>query len=579
MNNQIISGKKYIWKISAVDQQKVAVIAARYNLSFAVAQVLYGRGFTDEAAIEAFLFSRFEDSVADPRLLKDAEKAVDRILLAMEKQEQMLVFGDYDVDGITSSSLMMICLLPLGAKINYFLPNRVKDGYGLSTKIVERAAQNDYSVIITVDNGITAIEQAKRAKELGIDLIITDHHRPHAQVPDAYAIVNPNQIDCGYPYKTLAGVGVTFKILSLLYEKKGLQLPPKAYELLLLGTVADVVPLIGENRFWVRHGLNYINKIESLSFKLLKANSKVTKPKLSSTDIGFSITPQINALGRLEDPRQAVKFLIGTDVANAETVARVLLEMNEARKAIEKSIVEEIEEQIRLKHIDLEKENVIIAASKKWPAGVIGLVASRFVSAYGKPTLLFHLTSDGLAKGSCRSIQEFNMFDALTASSDLLIQFGGHSVAAGLSLKVENLPELKMRLETLVAEQLTPFDLQPKIKVDAQVELSELTKKFIDDLEHLEPFGNSNDQPIFYVNNVAQVQKPQLLKDAHVKCFMFADGVIKPVIFFNRPELFALLNEQYEQTFILAARVSENHWQDRVNIELIGVDIAMKGNA
>ena len=575
MNNQIISGEKYIWKIPAVDQQKIAVIASRYNLSFAVAQVLYARGFTDESAIEAFLFSSFEDNVADPRLLKDAEKAVDRILLAMEKQEQILVFGDYDVDGITSSSLMMICLLPLGAKINYFLPNRVKDGYGLSTKIVERAAQNNYAVIVTVDNGITAIEQAKRAKTLGIDLIITDHHRPHSEVPDAFAIVNPNQVDCAYPHKTLAGVGVTFKLLSLLYEKKGLQLPPKAYELLLLGTVADVVPLIGENRFWVRHGLNYINKTESLSFKLLKANGKVTKPKLSSMDIGFSITPQINALGRLEDPRQAVKFLIGTDVANAEVVARVLLEMNEARKTIERSIVEEIEEQIRLKHIDVEKENVIIAASKSWPAGVIGLVASRFVSAYGKPTLLFHLTKDGLAKGSCRSIAEFNMFDALTASSDLILQFGGHSVAAGLSLKVENLPELKARLEALVASQLTPFDLQPKIKVDAEVTLPDLNKKFIDDLEHLEPFGNSNDQPIFYVNNVVQVQKPQLLKDAHVKCFMFAEGVIKPVIFFNRPELFALLNEQYETTFILAARVSENYWQDRVSIELIGVDIAI----
>lgn len=575
MNNQIISGQKYIWKIPAVDQQKVAAIAARYNLSLSVAQVLYTRGFTDEDAIEAFLFSSFENNVADARLMKDAEKAVDRIIAAIEKQEQILVFGDYDVDGITSSSLMMICLLPLGAKINYFLPNRVKDGYGLSTKIVERAAENKYAVIITVDNGITAIEQAQRAKELGLDLIITDHHRPHSKVPDAFAIVNPNQVDCGYPHKTLAGVGVTFKLLSLLYEKRGLQLPPKAYELLLLGTVADVVPLIGENRFWVRHGLNYVNKIESLSFKLLKANGKVTKPKISSTDIGFSITPQINALGRLEDPRQAVKFLIGTDSANAETVARVLLEMNEARKAIEKSIVEEIEEQIRLKHIDVEKENVIIAASKNWPAGVIGLVASRFVSAYGKPTLLFHLTKDGLAKGSCRSIAEFNMFDALTASSDLIMQFGGHSVAAGLSLKVENLGPLKERLEALIAAQLTPFDLQPKIKVDAEVGLSELTKKFIDDLEHLEPFGNSNDQPIFYVNNVVQVQKPQLLKDAHVKCFMFADGVIKPVIFFNRPELFALFNEQYEQTFILAARVSENHWQDRVNIELIGVDIAV----
>lgn len=573
MNNTIISGKKYLWKLTPTDGQKIATIAAQYNLSFAVAQVLYARGYTDQNTIDPFLLNSFEDNVADARLLKDAEKAVDRILLAIEKQEQILVFGDYDVDGITSSSLMMICLLPLGAKINYFLPNRVKDGYGLSTKIVERAAQNNYKIIITVDNGITAIEQAKRAKELKVDLIITDHHRPHSSVPDAYAIINPNQIDCPYPHKTLAGVGVTFKLLSLLYEKKGLQLPPKAYELLLLGTVADVVPLIGENRFWVRHGLNYINKTESLSFKLLKENGKVTKPKLSSTDIGFSITPQINALGRLEDPRQAVKFLIGTDVTNAETVAKVLLEMNEARKTIERSIVEEIEEQIRLKRIDIEHENVIIAASSSWPAGIIGLVASRFVSAYGKPTLLFHLTKDGLAKGSCRSIPEFNMFDALTASSDLLVQFGGHSVAAGLSLKIDNIKELKQRLERLVAEQLTPFDLKPKIRVEAEINLSDLNKKFIDDLEYLEPFGNSNEQPIFYVNNVVQVQKAQLLKDAHVKCFMFADGVIKPVMFFNRPELFEFFNQHYENSFTLAARVSENHWKDRINIELIGVDI------
>lgn len=575
MNTTTIIGKKYLWKVAPTNQQEIAIIASRYNLSFPVAQVLSARGFTNDDQIERFLLNSFESNVADPRLLKDAEKAVDRILRAIEHQEQILVFGDYDVDGITSSSLMMICLLPLGAKINYFLPNRVKDGYGLSTKIVERAAENNYAVIITVDNGITAIEQADRAKALGIDLIITDHHRPHAHVPDAYAIVNPNQIDCNYPYKTLAGVGVTFKILSLLYEKKGLQLPPKAYELLLLGTVADVVPLVGENRFWVRHGLNYINKVESLSFKLLKSNSKVTKPKLSSTDIGFSITPQINALGRLEDPRQAVKFLIGTDVHNAEMVAKVLLEMNEARKAIERSIVEEIEGQIRLKRIDLERENVIIAASSNWPAGVIGLVASRFVGSYGKPTLLFHITKDGIAKGSCRSIPEFNMFDALTESSDLLMQFGGHSVAAGLSLSMDKLPELKMRLEKLVAEQLTPQDLQPKIRIDGEVALPDLNKKLLDDLEHLEPFGNSNEQPIFYVHNVVQVQKAQLLKDLHVKCFMFADGVIKPVMFFNRPELFEFFNEHYESSFVLAARVSENYWQDRVNIELMGVDVAL----
>jgi len=577
MDNQIIRGEKYIWKIPVVDQQRAMEIAARYNVSIAIAHVLCARGLIDDAAIESFLFTTFESSVADARLMKDAEKAVDRILLAIEKQEQILVSGDYDVDGITSSSLMMICLLPLGAKINFFLPHRVKDGYGLSTKTVERAAQNKYKVIITVDNGITAIEQAERAKELGIDLIITDHHRPHSKVPDAFAIINPNQVDCSYPHKTLAGVGVTFKLLSLLYQKKNMSLPPKAYELLLLGTVADVVPLVGENRFWVRHGLQYVNKVESVSFKLLKSNGKVTKPKISATDIGFSITPQINALGRLEDARQAVKFLIGSDVENAQYVARVLLEMNEARKTIERSIVEDIEEQIRLKHIDLEKENVIIAASKKWPPGVIGLVASRFVSTYGKPTLLFHITKDGLAKGSCRSISEFNMFDALTECNDLLIQFGGHSVAAGLSLKVENLSALKKRLEERIAAQLTPFDLVPKIRLDAEVSLSELNKKFIVDLEHLEPFGNGNEQPIFYINNVVQVQKPHLMKDMHVKCFMFADGVIKPVVFFNRPQLFELLNEHYEKTFVLAARVSENYWQDRVSVELIGVDIAVRG--
>jgi len=576
MNTTFISGQKYLWKLPHTDQQKIGEIASRFNLSFAIAQVLYTRGFTHESDIENFLFTTFETSVADARLLKDAEKAVDRMLLAIEKQEPMLVSGDYDVDGITSSAMMMICLLPLGAKINYFLPHRVKDGYGLSTKTIERAASSNYKIVITVDNGITAIEQAVRAKELGIDLIITDHHRPHDHVPDAYAIVNPNQIDCAYPHKTLAGVGVTFKVLSLLYEKMKMQLPPKAYELLLLGTVADVVPLIGENRFWVRHGLHYVNRVESVSLKLLKENGKVTKPKLSATDIGFSITPQINALGRLEDPRQAVKFLIGSDTSHAQQVARVLLEMNEARKAIERSIVDEIEELIQSKRIDLDKENIIIAGSKNWAPGVIGLVASRFVSQYGKPTLLFHITDKGLAKGSCRSIPEFNMFDALTTCSDVLIQFGGHSIAAGLSLKIDNLSALKERLERLVAEQLTPEDLQPKIKLDGEVALSDLTKKFVTDMEHLEPFGNSNDQPIFYIDNVVQVQKPQLLKDLHVKCFMFADGVIKPVIFFNRPQLFTMFNEHYDKTFMLAARVTENHWQDRVNIELMGVDIALK---
>lgn len=574
MNNQILQGEKYLWRLPDFDKKLVADVAASYNLSFPIVQTLFTRGFIQKDAIDAFLFTTFERDVAHPSRMKDAQKAVDRILYAIEHQEKILVCGDYDVDGITSSALMMISLLPLGAQVNFFLPHRVRDGYGLSTKIVERAAKNGYKVMITVDNGITAFEPAARAKELGIDLIITDHHRPHDHLPDAFAIVNPNQVDCPYPFKVLAGVGVSFKLLSLLYEMKGLTMPVKAYELLLLGTVADVVPLIGENRFWVRHGLNYVNQHESLALRVLKQNGKVTHERISATDIGFSLAPQINALGRLEDPRQGVGFLIGSNQKEVEHTGKILLELNEARKEIERSIYNHVVHEIEIGNIDLSTENVIMAASNKWAPGVIGLVAGRLMNAYGKPTLLFHLTKDGLAKGSCRSIPEFNMFNALQANKDLLKSFGGHSVAAGMSLRIEDLPKLKQKLEEAVRAQLTEFDLKQKLMLDASARLSDLNQKFIADLNHLEPFGNTNAVPVFYLPDVVCVQKPQLLKDAHVKCSVFADGVIKPLMFFNRPDLFEKILAIGEESFSVAAQVRENHWNGRANIELTGTDIA-----
>ncbi|HLE76434.1 MAG TPA: DHHA1 domain-containing protein, partial [Candidatus Babeliales bacterium] len=443
--------------------------------------------------------------------------------------------------------------------------------------IVERAARNGYKVIITVDNGITAFEPALKAKELGVDLIITDHHRQHAELPDAFAIVNPNQNNCPYPFKKLAGVGVSFKLLSLLYEQKGVSLPEKAYELLLLGTVADVVPLLGENRFWVRHGLQYVNTTESFSFKTLKENGKVVRPVVSSLDIGFSIAPQINALGRLEDPRQGVKFLIGSDEHEVTQVGKVLFELDEARKEIERSIVAEVQQMIDLEVINVKDDNVIIASSRSWPPGVIGLVASRLVGAYGKPTILFHETKDGLLKGSCRSIPEFNMFDALQASAQYIEQFGGHSQAAGLSLKKEHLPYLKESLEKIISETLSAEDLQQKLVVDAEGKLSDFSQKFMQDMRHLEPFGCDNKQPNFLISDVVLVQKPKLLKELHVKCSVFADGVIKPVIFFNRPELYPQLLAHESEAFSLAANVQENHWNGRVSIELTGVDISFAG--
>lgn len=570
-----VQGSKYLWKLPDHDRQAVCDIAASYNLSFPIAQTLLTRGFATKQEIDSFLFSSYERDVAHPALMKDALKAVERIEKAVKDQEKILIFGDYDVDGITSASLMLICLLPLKADINFFLPNRVKDGYGLSVNGIERAAQNGYKVVITVDNGITALEPARRAKELGIDLIITDHHRPHDQLPDAYAVVNPNQLDCPYPFKTLAGVGVSFKILTLLYERAQLKMPSKAYELMLLGTVADVVPLVGENRFWVRYGLSYVNKIESTALKVLKQNSNFIKPMMTSTDIGFNITPQINALGRLDDARSGVKFLIGSDEKEVQQVGTILFELNQARREIERSIFNQVQAQVESGAIDLEKENIIMAASDSWPPGVIGLVASRLVSAYGKPTLLFHLSKGGLAKGSCRSIPEFNMFNALHECRDLLKQFGGHSLAAGLALPVAHMQRLKDELEVIVARQLTPFDLQQKLSLDAALALTDVNAKLVADMMHLEPFGNENSEPLFYIEQVSLVQKPTLLKDVHVKCSVFADGIIKPVIFFNRPDIFERLLAHGDKPFSLVARISENHWNGKVNVELNGVDITV----
>lgn len=571
----IIQGQKYRWVLPTIDHDTALQLATTYNLSIPLASTLLARGFNSKEAIERYLFTVKERDVASGILLKDAQKAIARILQAIERQEKILIFGDYDVDGITSASLMMLCMLPLNAQINFFLPNRVKDGYGLSSSVIERAVKNGYSLIITVDNGVTAFEPARKAKELGIDLIITDHHRPHDHLPDALAIINPHQVNCPYPYKLFAGVGVSFKLMELLYSQLGKELPTKVYELLLLGTVADVVPLTGENRFWVRHCLTHVNKTSSYAFGVLKANGKVIKDMLSSSDIGFSLAPQLNALGRLEDPRQGVKFLIGHNEQEIDYVGKVLLELNQARKEIERAVLNDVVHEIEQKRIDLERESIICAASDNWPPGVIGLVASRLVGAYNKPTLLFHATKEGLVKGSCRSIPAFNMFEALTSCKDLLITFGGHAVAAGLSLRAENLAELKERLEVMIREQLTPEDLLPKVKVDAPVRFGDLTKKIMNDLAYFEPFGNENPQPVFYIHNVTLVQQPILLKDLHVKCLFFADGVVKPVIFFNRPEIFEFVRTHAEKEFDLIGQITENLWNNKTSIELHGMDIAL----
>jgi len=572
-----IQGSKFLWKIKREDDFFIRTIANDHNLSIPVAHVLYSRGHLDNTTIRSFLFSSHEQDVPHASSLKGIEIAVERILRAIENQEKILIFGDYDVDGVTSSSLMLLALIPLGAQINFYLPNRVKDGYGLSSKAVKRAAQNGFKLIITVDNGITAQQAALEAQALGIDLIITDHHRPHGELPQALCIINPNQDDCPYPYKKLAGVGVTFKLMSLIYERKNLNFPDKIYELLTLGTIADVVPLTGENRYWVRYGLSKINKQTSLAFNVLAQNSSLSKSSFNSLDVGFMIAPQINALGRLDDAREAVKFMISSDLQEVERIGKILKEINEARKKVDRTIYEEIEGAIINKSIDLDRENIIIAAHTDWPAGVIGLVAGKLMHNYGRPTLLFHLDKkEGVAKGSCRSIPEFNIFDALSEKKDILLSFGGHSFAAGLKLKEEHLPELKAHLEKRVLEHVSQQDLQPKITLDAILDLPEATQKLLEDIEKLEPFGNENPQPMFLIKNATLLNQATLLKDKHLKCSIFSNGTIKQIIFFNRPELLPLLQNLGDKSFHVAAYVIKNEWQGSVKIELQGVDIAIQ---
>jgi len=575
--NNKVNGVKYNWLLPEYNREVILNYATSYNISFGIIQALINRGYNTCELLNNYLFSTFEKDVSDPALLKDACKAVDRILKAIKNQEKILICGDYDVDGITSSAMMMLCLKPLGADINFFLPNRVKDGYGLSVETVKRAYKNNYKVLITVDNGTTAFEAAKLAKELNLDLIITDHHKPHNQLPEAYAIINPHQKDCLYPFKKFAGVGVTFKVLSLLYKNLNLELPDKVYELLLLGTVADVVPLTGENRFWVRHGLKLINSKISLPIKLLKENVNLSKDIITSSDIGFFLAPQINALGRLDDARQGVRFLLEADHQEVKNVAFILNEFNQARKTIEKETLSDILKLIENKEINLEKEKIIVACSKNWQPGVIGLVASRVVGLYNRPTLLFHLTPQKLAKGSCRSIAEFNIFDALNKNKDLLISFGGHCVAAGLALEYNNLKKLKENLEQNINEQLPNLEPKALLKLDGEILIGEANKKFINDLKYIEPFGNENNQPLFYLKDVSIIDEPKLLKDAHVKCLIFAQGIIKSIIFFNRPELYDILIEQRkkDKTISLAVYVTENYFNNQSSIEFQGVDIAL----
>ncbi|MEX0849453.1 MAG: single-stranded-DNA-specific exonuclease RecJ [Candidatus Dependentiae bacterium] len=577
--SNLIQGLRHKWELPVTDATRLAAIMQKWNVCAPVAQTLLTRGYNTQELIEKYVRLPYEQVIPHPSLLLNATTAIDRIKVAINNKEQILICGDYDVDGMTSSALLVSCLKPLGAQIDWHIPHRVKDGYGLKSDTIEKAAQAGYKVVITVDNGITAFEPAKKAKELGIDLIITDHHLAHGGVPEAFTIVNPNQPGCQYPNKALAGVGVAFKLMRLLYEQIDQPLPPKAYEMMMLGTIADVVELKDENRFWVRHGLNLVSEHgPSPALAKLRANAGLEKPRLGSIDIAFNITPQLNALGRLSDANLGVNFLLDEEVG---TIGVTLKQFNQNRKKIQSLMFKAIKDKVNKREISLRNDPVIVVSDPAFHPGVNGLVASKVVEKWYKPTILFQEITlpDGqvICKGSGRSINRFNMFEALNQCKDLLLGFGGHVCAAGLSLKKENLPEFKTRLAAIFERSVQKEHKISRHVVDAVATLAELNPTLIEDYRHLEPFGNHNFQPTLLFKDVTVAKKPEWLGfgGGHVKCELQADGQTRNVKFFFRPEMFYRLKELHEkkQSFKLIGYPDDNHWKGKRSIEINGVDI------
>jgi single-stranded-DNA-specific exonuclease len=454
--------------------------------------------------------------------LTDMRQAVDRLLGAIARQEAVGIHGDYDVDGITATVILRRAIEVLGGRVVHFVPDRLRDGYGLQPATVDRLHAAGAALIVSVDCGIRADAAAKRAREIGLDLIITDHHEPDAALPVAFAVINPKRADCHYPEKMLAGVGVALKLVQalLIASGRGLDLLPSFIKIAAIGTLADVVPLVGENRVIVRCGLAGLSAgPHSAGLEALLADSGLLGRPLDSFHVSFVLAPRLNAAGRMSSPDLAVDLLLmrgrdGETRARAREMARHLSEENTRRQDQEAAIVADAKRIVE-KDPDVGAHNILIVAGHDWHRGVIGIVASKLVETYHKPALVLSI-ENGVAYGSGRSIGAFDLLGALEACADVFLRFGGHRHAAGVTLEAERLGELRKRLTTWANERLTPEDLLPRLRIDASLGLREISGDVIEALGRLGPFGAANPKPVFRAAPVDLLEAPRRLKDRHL---------------------------------------------------------------
>lgn len=525
------------WVIARPDTLLVDQLARECSISRLSATVLVNRGISRPEDARNFLSSSLAN-LHDPFLLLDMEKAVERISMAVASRERICVYGDYDVDGVTSVALLTSFLRSLGADCVYHVPNRVEEGYGLSEAGITAVSRLGARLVITADCGISAFNEAEICASRGIDLIITDHHTPSERVPSALAVINPLRPGCPFPCKTLAGVGVAFNLAMALRSRlrdegffAGVSEPNlRSYlDLVALGTIADLVPLVGENRILVVHGLRELTAALRTGVKALKEVAGI-KGDVDCGAVGFRLAPRLNAAGRLEDAATGIELLLTSDGEKAAVLAAELDASNEERQCLEQMIFREALDRLR-SDPDAAFRKSIVLASESWHCGVIGIVASRIVDIFHRPTILISL-EDGSGKGSGRSIPGFHLHDALHACSEHILRFGGHKYAAGLTIERDTLEAFAARFDAIAAELLAPEDLVPEIRIDAELAPDQLTLRTAEEMALLEPFGMGNPRPLFLVRG-AKVRDRNILKEKHVRLRIDVNGVVCEALGFN----------------------------------------------
>ena len=559
-----------IWNVKKIDNELVEEYVKKYNIPNITAKMLLAKDI-DETQVEEYLNPSIE-KLHDPYLLQDMDKLVERIIKAKESKEKVAIYGDYDVDGITSITLIYTFLKNLGINTVYYLPDRLEEGYGLNIDALKKLKDDGVSLVITVDCGISAAQEVEYANSIGLDICITDHHECSEVLPNAISIVNPKRPDSKYPFNSLAGVGVTFKVISAIVKKLGLDKNEylKYLDIVAVGTIADIVPLVGENRIITSNGLELLRNTKNEGLKALMKVARIEK--VDSDNVSFGIAPRINASGRMADATVAVKMLLADNEMEAYKYAKVLDSQNTQRQQVEKEIYNEAIEIIEKEGLD--KKKTMVIAGKNWHQGVIGIVASKLTEKYLKPVIL--LAHDGVvAKGSGRIPQGISLYEALSNCSELLTTFGGHELAAGLTLEAVNIEKFKEKFEQVIST-MKQEDFVRVIDIDCEITKQDVTLETIDTINKLAPFGQKNKKPVFIYKGLKVVSVSTLKEDKHLKFKLAEDNFTVDSVFFGagnrRDEV--IVGDKID----VAVNMSLNEFLGKKSVQFLMVDFKKSMN-